>query len=83
MTVAEYMVQILRERGRTHVWYGDLDAIHECAVRSGMYERPGNKHAKAINSRVLSALDSSPYFIKGYIKHLGRPARSFTLKCTD
>jgi hypothetical protein len=79
-SIAEHMADILREKGRRTVWYGDLDEIHQCALRAGMYERPGSKHPKSINNRVLSALERSPLFTKGYIKHIGRPARSFTLK---
>jgi hypothetical protein len=82
-TVAEHMADILREQGRSSVWYGDLDEIHECARRSGMYDRSGCTHPLAINNRVLSGLDKSPLFTKAYIKHIGRPARSFTLREGD
>jgi hypothetical protein len=78
-SIAEHMRDILIENGRTSVWYGDLDEIHECAKRAGMYEKNGNTHPLAINNRVLTALDRSNLFRKGYIKHIGRPARSFTL----
>lgn len=79
-SIAEHMKDILMERGMTHIWYGDLDEIHECAKRAGMYQRSGNTHPLAINNRVLSALDRSNLFRKGYIKHIGRPARCFSIK---
>jgi hypothetical protein len=79
-SIAENMADVLIESNRDSVWYGDLDEIHACARRSGMYDRPGNTHPLAINKRVLSALDKSDLFDKGYIKHLGRPARHFKLK---
>lgn len=81
--IAEHMRDILIERNESIVWYGDLHNIHDCAKRSGMYERKGDTHPLAINNRVLSALDKSNLFEKGYIKHIGRPARCFTLKDTS
>lgn len=73
------MVEILIEQQRNGIWYGDLDEIHECARRAGMYEREGNTHPLAINNRVLSALEKDTRFKKSYIKHIGRPARCFHL----
>lgn len=80
-TIAEHMVDILEEKEETVVWYGSLDEIHECAERAGMYERGSSRshHPLNINNRVLSALDKSPSFEKGYIKFVGRPSRKFTL----
>ncbi|QWU14272.1 hypothetical protein SAMN04487895_101569 [Paenibacillus sophorae] len=79
-TIAEHMYDILIENGRNSVWYGDLDEIHECANRAGMYDKHGDHHPLKINNRVLSALDKSDLFTKGYIKHIGRPARHYTIK---
>jgi len=79
-TIAEHMADILREHDRDTVWYGDLDEIHECARRAGMYNRSRNTHPLAVNNRVLSGLEKSQLFSKGYIKHVGRPARCFTLQ---
>lgn len=79
-SIADHMADVLREHGRTNVWYGDLDEIHECARRAGLYDRQGNTHPLAINNRVLSALGRSRNFSKSYIKHIGRPARCFTLR---
>lgn len=69
-TIAQHMADILRENCRDSVWYGDLDEIHECARRAGMYDRPGDCHPLAINNRVLSGLENSPLFEKGYISIL-------------
>jgi len=79
VTIAEHMSDILQEENRQSVWYGDLDEIHECARRAGLYNRSGNTHPLAIIHRVLAALDRSPLFTKGYIHHQGRSARCFTL----
>lgn len=78
-TIAEHMKDILIENNTNIVWYGDLEYIEECATRSGMRERDGNKHPLAINNRILSALDRSSLFTKSYIKHIGRPSRCFRL----
>ena len=80
-TIAEHMMDIMKENDISIVWYGSLDEIHQCAVRSGMYEKgdPKYHHPLYINSRILSALDRSSLFEKGYIKHIGRPSRAFTL----
>lgn len=73
------MLEVLSEINRDTVWYGDLDAIEECAKRAGLYDKV--KHPLIINNRVLTALDRCPdLFSKGYIKHLGRPARCFTIR---
>lgn len=80
-SIAEHMKDILEENEEDVVWYGSLDRIHECATRAGMYERGSSRsqHPLNINNRVLSALDKSPFFEKGYIKYVGRPSRKFTL----
>ncbi|QIK56369.1 hypothetical protein G7059_00165 [Erysipelothrix sp. HDW6A] len=81
-TIAEHMRDILIENNTNTVWYGCLDEIHECAVRSGMYDRVRGKfgsHPLNINSKVLSALSRSDLFEEYRIKHIGRPARSFKL----
>lgn len=79
-TIAENMRDIMLEQSLNVVWYGDIELIHECAKRSQMQ---GNQHPLHINNRVLSALDKSHLFIKGYIKHMGRPARSFKLRIDE
>ena len=71
MTIAEHMKDILLERGYNSVSYGDLDEIHECANRSGMYDRVKSKrgeHPLNIISKVMSALERSNLFEKGYMK---------------
>jgi hypothetical protein len=77
MSIADHMLEIMREQGFDIVWYGDLGRIEECARRSGMYDKEGDKHPLAINNRVLSALERSGKFEKRFIKHIGRPARCF------
>lgn len=77
--IALHMIDVLNELDHKIVWYGDLAAIEECAKRSGLYETI--YHPLNIINRVLSALDRCPdLFTKGYIKHVGRPARSFTIR---
>lgn len=73
-TIAEHVIEVMTEHQCRIIWYGNLDLIHEIAGRAGMSGHPLN-----INNRVLSALDGHHRFKKGYIKHIGRPARSFTL----
>lgn len=84
-TIAEHMRDILIENDEKIVWYGSLNQIHECAKRSGMYDKgdPKYHHPLHVNNRVLSALEKSSLFSKGYIKHVGRPSRAFTLKIDD
>lgn len=79
-TIAEHARDVCIEWELEAIDYGHLNAIHEVAERSGMYERDGSTHPLAINNRVLSALDNSKMFEKSYIKYMGRPARYFTLK---
>ena len=85
-TIAEHMRDILIENDINTVWYGCPDEIHECARRSGMYERVKGKfgnHPLNINSKVLSALSRSDLFDEYRIKHIGRPSRAFRLKETQ
>lgn len=37
-TIADHMIDVLKENKRDGVWYGNLDEIHDCARRSGMYD---------------------------------------------
>ncbi|MFD0587669.1 hypothetical protein ACFQZE_06615 [Paenibacillus sp. GCM10027627] len=78
-TIAHHMIDILKENERSSVWYGDIEEIDECAKRAGLYEKETKIHPILINNRVLSALDRSSFFKKGYVKHIGRPARCFFL----
>lgn len=73
------MADILRENNSAMVWYGSLDYIHECARRSGMYNGEFSEHPLNIIQKVLAGLDRSELFKKGYIKHIGRPARCYRL----
>ncbi len=83
-TIAEHMRDILLEKGYESVSYGDLDEIHECAERSGMYDRVKNKrgsHPLNIINKVLNGLEKSELFEKGYkTGNGGRDIRWFTLK---
>lgn len=81
-SIADHMLDILNENEETIVWYGSLNYIHKCAERAGLYERGDeNYHSPFhINNRVLTALGRSQYFTKGYVKHIGRPARAFEVK---
>jgi len=82
-SIADHMIDIMIEKEIDIVWYGDLENIHECAERSGMYNRTisllGN-HPLNISNKVLSALQRSDKFEEVQIKHIGRPARAFKLK---
>lgn len=64
--------------------YGDLDDIHECAKRSGMYDRVKSKHGEYplnIINKVMNALDRSDLFKKGYLNgYKNRKIRCFYLK---
>lgn len=82
-TIAENMRDILIERGYNSVAYGDLDDIHECAERSGMYERIKSKrggHPLNTINKVLNGLERSEIFEKGYTNINGRIVRRFILK---
>ncbi|WP_159641643.1 hypothetical protein [Erysipelothrix anatis] len=88
-TIGEHMRDILLEgakeinyKGTLVAGYGTPDEIHECARRSGMYDKvKGDKgsHPLNINNKVLMGLERSPLFKKSYIKHIGRPARAYIL----
>lgn len=82
-TIAEHMKDILIEKERDAVSYGDLNEIHECAERSGMKDRNKStygSHPLNIINKVLNALERSDLFKKRYIKFFGRHARCFVLK---
>lgn len=57
------MVDILKAHNRTTVWYGDIDLIEECALKSNITA----KHPKVKIQYVLNALDKSSFFCKSYI----------------
>lgn len=61
-TIAQNMIEIMKQHNRTTVWYGDLDLIEECAKKSHI----PHKHPK-FNTASLNALDRSPDFSKCYI----------------
>lgn len=77
-TIAEHMVDVMAEQNRSSIWFGDLDLIHECANRSGMYRRIRSKngdHPLIIIQKVLKALERSEDFDKGYMRYDGnKPA---------
>ena len=81
------MKDILIERGNISVSYGDLDDLHDCAERSGMYERAKNKrgrHPLNIVNKVLNGLEKSKLFEKVYdAGNNGRKIRTFILKDTE
>ena len=62
-SIAKNMVNILIAHNRTTVWYGDIDLIEECALKSNII----SKHPKTKIQYVLNALDKSSYFCKSYI----------------
>ena len=83
-TIAEHMKDILIEKGYPSVSFGDLNIIHECAKRAGVYDRAKSttgRHPLNIISKVMNALDRSPLFIKGYVHwNNGKLVRHFSLK---
>ncbi len=96
-TIAEHMADILTEQSIlleskiACVGYGDLDQIHECAERAGMYKEKEGKskfstHPLNIIHKVLAGLERSTRFKKGfYMLCVGkggceREARCFTLQ---
>lgn len=62
-TIAQNMIEIMKQHNRTTVWYGDLDLIEECAKKSHI----PHKHPQNLIQQVLNALDRSPDFSKCYI----------------
>ena len=62
-TIAENMVEIMKQHNRTNIWYGDIDLIEECAKKSHIPP----KHPQQTIQHILNALDKSQYFSKGYI----------------
>lgn len=79
-SIAENMVKIMKQHNRTNIWYGDIDLIEECALRSHI----PLKHPQKTIQRILNALDNSQYFTKGYIfsdiSGKNRKYRCFRLK---
>lgn len=62
-SVALIMKNLMIEKGRRSIWYGDLELIEECAKISNIKA----EHPKIMIKRILDQLDHSPYFSKGYI----------------
>lgn len=69
MRTEDAALQVMAEKGRKHVWYGDPDLIAEIA------ERAGHKPAHPLNrsAAVVCALAKSKKFRRmGTIEHMGR-----------
>ncbi len=62
-TIAQNMLQIMKQRGVSLIWYGDIEIIEECAKKSGVLK----KHPKNTIQTILNSLDKSPIFKKSYI----------------
>lgn len=62
-TIAQNMIEIMKQYNRSSIWYGDIPLIEECAKKSDI---PA-KHPQQTIQHILNALDKSPYFTKGYI----------------
>lgn len=62
-TIADNMIDVLKQHQRINVWYGDIELIEECAKLSGVKK----KHPKDTIQSILNALDKSSLFHKGYI----------------
>lgn len=79
-TIAENMVEVMKQHNRTNIWYGDIELIEECAEKSHI----PLKHPKKRIQHILNALENSQYFSKGYIfsdiSGQNRKYRCFTLK---
>jgi hypothetical protein len=68
-TLADVALVVMREHGRTCVWYGDPQLCHE------IYSWWGGQHTHPLNTiaTVVSALARSKKWRRdGYISHLGR-----------
>jgi hypothetical protein len=69
MRTDDAAIEVMREKGRATVWYGDPDLIANIAERAGHnpLSHPLNRSAA-----VMRALALSPKFkLAGYIEHLG------------
>lgn len=79
-TIAQNMISIMKQHGRTNIWYGDIDLIEECAIQSKI----PSMHPQKRIQHILNALENSRYFSKGYITSdisgKKRTYRCFTLK---
>lgn len=62
-TIAQNMVEIMKQYNRSIIWYGDINLIEECAKKCDIPP----KHPQQTIQHILNALDKSPYFSKGYI----------------
>lgn len=80
MNIASTMKEILINRHRTCVWFGDLSLLEECAKRANI----NTSHPQKTIQKILNALDRSPLFIKSYIisdlSGRKRKYRCFSLK---
>lgn len=89
-TIAEHMKDILFENkqrwsldGQMSIWFGDIEQIHECAKRAGMYEKAKVQHGTHplnIIHKVLNGLERSDLFEKRYMKWENKNVRRFVLK---
>jgi hypothetical protein len=62
-TISENMIEIMKQHNRTHIWYGDIDLIEECAKKSHI----SPLHPQKRIQHILNTLDKSQYFSKEYI----------------
>ena len=69
MRTDEAAIEVMREKERERVWYGDPDLIADIAERAGhRVTHPLNRSAA-----VMGTLAKSPRFKRvGHIEHLGR-----------
>lgn len=77
MRTDDAALQVMHERQKTHIWYGDPDALHEIA------ERAGYKSAHPLNvlATVMSQLSRSEKFrLVGQLAHKGRGYPVFVKK---
>lgn len=69
MKTDQAAIEILREKGRTSVWYGDPDLIGDIAERAGYKPmHPLNRSAAVVGCLAKSTL----FECKGFVQHLGR-----------
>lgn len=84
-TIADHVVDVLKETDNPGIMYGDVHLLDEIAWRC-THTNLREKHPLIRHSRILNALDKDPRFEKYYVKMKGYPGphwRSFKLIVVD
>lgn len=79
-TIADHMVDVLKENKCSCVWMGDCDLIEECASRANVK----GEHPLRRYKNVLAALERSDKFDKGYLTACnvtGKGERNVRFRC--